>query len=178
MPRRLAALAAFFLALAASVASTASASQSLRVGIFDDGMVLYGEPERTFAQLANTGARLVRVNLWWSGPGVRVATRRPHRPTDPNDPAYNWDTYDRTVRFATVNGMQPVFSILGTPPSAWEGVDELYVETHPWADCGEGELALQLEPAGFVRRETAHAAVLRLARALTSAATPATSLSP
>ena len=27
-----------------------------------------------------------------------VATRRPRRPADPNDPAYNWDTYDRTVR--------------------------------------------------------------------------------
>jgi len=116
--RPLAAIAASLLVLAAATASTASASSSLRVGIFDDGMVLYGEPERTFVQLANTGARLVRVNLWWSGPGVRVATRRPSRPADPNDPAYNWDTYDRTVRFATVNGMQPVFSILGTPPWA------------------------------------------------------------
>jgi hypothetical protein len=100
------------------MASTASASSSLRIGIFDDGMVLYGEPDRVFPQLANTGARLVRVNLWWSGPGIRVATRRPQRPADPNDPAYNWDTYDRTVRFAIVNGMQPVFSILGTPPWA------------------------------------------------------------
>jgi hypothetical protein len=116
--RPLAAIAASLIVLAAATASTASASSSLRVGIFDDGMVLYGEPERTFVQLANTGARLVRVNLWWSGPGVRVATRRPSRPADPNDPAYNWDTYDRTVRFATVNGMQPVFSILGTPPWA------------------------------------------------------------
>ena len=118
MRRPLAAIAASLIVLAAATASTASASSSLRVGIFDDGMVLYGEPERTFVQLANTGARLVRVNLWWSGPGVRVATRRPSRPADPNDPAYNWDTYDRTVRFATVNGMQPVFSILGTPPWA------------------------------------------------------------
>ena len=69
-------------------------------------------------------------------------------------------------------------AILGTPPSAWEGVDELYVETHPWADCGEGELTLHLEPAGFVRRESAHRAVLRLARTITSVATPATSLAP
>ena len=118
MRRPLAAVAASLLVLAACMASTASASSSLRIGIFDDGMVLYGEPDRVFPQLANTGARLVRVNLWWSGPGIRVATRRPQRPADPTDPAYNWDTYDRTVRFAIVNGMQPVFSILGTPPWA------------------------------------------------------------
>ena len=65
-----------------------------------------------------TGARLLRVNLWWAGPGIRVSTSRPRRPADPNDRAYNWDTYDRTVRFATVNGIEPVFSILGTPPWA------------------------------------------------------------
>ena len=66
-------------------------------------------------------------------------------------------------------------AILGTPPSAWDGIDELYVETHPWADCGADELALQLEPAGLTRRASAHPAVLRLARTLTSVATPATS---
>ena len=60
----------------------------------------------------------MRVNLWWAGPSLKVATARPRRPADPNDPAYNWDTYDRTVRFAVVNGMQPIFSIIGTPPWA------------------------------------------------------------
>ena len=77
-------------------------------------------PDLVFPQLAKTEAQLVRVNLWWAGPGtgIRVATRRPKQPANPNDPAYNWDTYDRTVRFAVVNGMQPVFSILGTPPWA------------------------------------------------------------
>jgi hypothetical protein len=116
--RRFAAVAAAVVALAAGLASTASASPALQVGIFDDGMVLYGEPDLVFPQLSKTGAQLIRVNLWWFGPGIRVATRKPKRPADPNDPAYNWDTYDRTVRFAVVNGMQPVFSILGTPPWA------------------------------------------------------------
>jgi hypothetical protein len=116
--RRFAALAATVVALAACLASTASASPILRLGIFDDGMVLYGEPDLVFPQFADTGTQLIRVNLWWSGPGIRVATRKPRRPTDPNDPAYNWDTYDRTVRFSIVNGMQPIFSIVGTPPWA------------------------------------------------------------
>ena len=118
MRRGGAALVAAAVALAACLASTASASPLLRVGIFDDGMVLYGEPDLVFSQLANTGTQLVRVNLWWAGPGIRVATRRPRRPADPSDPAYNWDTYDRTVRFSIVNGMEPVFSIIGTPPWA------------------------------------------------------------
>jgi hypothetical protein len=113
-----AALAALAVGLALTLAPTAGASSSLRVGIFDDGVVLYGEPDLVFPQLAKTGTQLLRVNLWWAGPGIRVATRKPRRPGDPEDPAYNWDTYDRTVRFAIVNGIEPVFSIVGTPPWA------------------------------------------------------------
>ncbi|HET9287000.1 MAG TPA: DUF5722 domain-containing protein [Gaiella sp.] len=112
------ALAAAAFGLALLVAPTASGSDSLRVGIFDDGVVLYGEPDLVFPQLARTGAGLLRVNLWWAGPGIRVSTSKPRRPADPNDRAYNWDTYDRTVRFAVVNGIEPVFSIIGTPPWA------------------------------------------------------------
>ncbi|HET8743172.1 MAG TPA: hypothetical protein VFM41_11165, partial [Gaiella sp.] len=114
-----AALVASAVGLALCLAPTAaSASSSLKIGIFDDGMVLYGEPDIVFPLLAKTDAQLVRVNLWWAGPSIRVATRKPKRPADPNDPAYNWDTYDRTVRFAIANDMQPVFSIIGTPPWA------------------------------------------------------------
>ena len=113
-----AALVASAVGLALCLAPTASASTSLRVGIFDDGQVLYGEPDAVFAQLSKTETQLVRVNLWWAGPSLRVATERPRRPANPSDPAYNWDTYDRTVRFAVVNGMEPIFSIIGTPPWA------------------------------------------------------------
>ena len=113
-----AALAAAAVGIALLLAPTATASNSLRVGIFDDGVTLYGEPDLVFPQLAKTGTKLLRVNLWWAGPGLRVATSKPRRPGDPEDPAYNWDTYDRTVRFAIVNGIQPVFSIVGTPPWA------------------------------------------------------------
>ncbi len=118
MPRAAAALAATLVALAVVLAPSASASPSLKVGIFDDGVVLYGEPDLVFPQLAKTGTQLLRVNLWWSGPGISVATRKPNRPGDPKDPAYNWDTYDRTVRFSIVNNIQPIFSIIGTPPWA------------------------------------------------------------
>jgi hypothetical protein len=117
--RRAAAVAAA-LAVAASVvlAPGAAASPSLKLGIFDDGVVLYGEPDLVFPQLQKTGTQMLRVNLWWFGPGISVATRKPKHPADPNDPAYNWDTYDRTVRFSIVNGITPIFSIIGTPPWA------------------------------------------------------------
>lgn len=55
-------------------------------------------------------------------------------------------------------------TILGTPASAWKGIDELYVETHPWASCDADELAGYLAAAGFTRHESAHPAVLRLTR--------------
>jgi len=54
--------------------------------------------------------------------------------------------------------------ILGTPATAWDGVDEAYVETHPWASCGADELARHLESAGLSRSESAHPAVVRLQR--------------
>ncbi|MCZ7588995.1 MAG: glycosyl hydrolase [Gaiella sp.] len=118
MRRVAAVLAVVSVAAAACLAPTADASRSLRIGIFDDGVVLYGEPELVFGELEKTRTQLLRVNLWWSGPGIRVATRKPKRPADPNDPAYDWDTYDRTVRFSIVSGIEPVFSIIGTPPWA------------------------------------------------------------
>jgi len=111
-------VAALVVAVACFLAPSASASPSLRLGIFDDGVVLYGEPDLVFPQLKKTATQMLRVNLWWSGPGISVATRKPKRPTDPTDPAYNWDTYDRTVRFSIVNNIQPIFSIIGTPPWA------------------------------------------------------------
>ena len=37
---------------------------------------------------------------------------------NPNDPAYDWSVYDRTVTFAANNGIKVVFSIVGTPPWA------------------------------------------------------------
>ncbi len=55
-------------------------------------------------------------------------------------------------------------AILETPAAAWEGIEELYVETHPWAACGAEELGRHLEAAGFVPRVSAHRSVLRLTR--------------
>ena len=102
------------LAALSAVASTASASSRLLIGIYDDAQVLYGNPARTFPLLRQARAQVVRVNLFWGGV-TGVARRKPTRATHPDDPVYNWETYDRTVYWATQYGLRVVFSIYGTP---------------------------------------------------------------
>jgi Glycosyl hydrolase catalytic core len=70
---------------------------------------------------------VVRVNLYWgsgagrTGTGLGVAKRRPSKPTDPNDKAYNWSLYDRTVGLAQRYRIKVLFAIYGTPGWANRG---------------------------------------------------------
>ena len=107
-------LAAATVAAALVAASAADASRFIAKGIYDDAQVLYGNPDEVFPALRDTGTQILRVNLWWGGVNG-VADRRPARPTNPNDPAYDWATYDRTVRYAAAYNMTPLFTIIGTP---------------------------------------------------------------
>jgi len=115
-------VAAAALVAALVAASTAQASKFIQKGIYDDAQVLYGNPDKVFPTLSQMGTKLVRVNLWWGGPNG-VAIRKPVNPANPNDPAYRWDTYDCTVRYAQAYGMQPIFTVIGTPswanPGGW-----------------------------------------------------------
>ena len=108
---------ALVLATALLGAQAASASRYLQLGIFDDAQINYGDPDKVFPQLKQLRTQLIRVNLSWGGP-TGVAKRKPVNPMNPNDPAYDWSVYDRTVFFAQQYGMKVVFSILGTPPWA------------------------------------------------------------
>ena len=92
----------------------ASASRYLQHGIFDDTQINYGNPDVVFPQLKQLRTQLIRVNLSWGGP-TGVAKRKPVNPMNPNDPAYNWSVYDRTVFYAQQYGMKVVFAILATP---------------------------------------------------------------
>jgi hypothetical protein len=109
----LSAAAAFALLLAPS----AGASERLLVGLFDETQTLYGNPDYAFPLLHTLGADVVRVNLYWGG-RFGVARRAPANPAEPADPAYHWEPYDRTVRYAKRFGMRVLFSIYGTP--SWE----------------------------------------------------------
>ena len=117
--RKTAAVLLAVVGIAAGLATSASSSSYLRIGIFDDGQVLYGVPGQVFPLLRASRAKIIRITLYWSGrPGVQVAQRRPQDPSDPADPAYDWTAYDAIVKRATANGQQVVFTILGTPPWA------------------------------------------------------------
>ena len=50
--------------------------------------------------------------------------------------ASHLDTCGRLVVKMNIEGAE-CSAILGTPPDAWTDVDEVFVETHPWADCDD-----------------------------------------
>jgi hypothetical protein len=99
--------------LVGAFAQSAPASKRLIVGIYDEAETL-GHPERAFPALRTLRAKAVRANLYWGGPNG-VAERRPNRPTDPDDPAYNWFKYDRMVREAAQHNIRVVLANGRTP---------------------------------------------------------------
>jgi hypothetical protein len=117
LSRRLLALAAAVVATAGLAVPAASASRFIQLGLFDDAQFNYGNPDKVFPMLQQLNTQVIRVSLVWGGPNG-VARRRPVNPMNPNDPAYNWTVYDRTVNYAAQYGMKVVFSIIGTPPWA------------------------------------------------------------
>ncbi len=74
-------------------------------------MVLRGDPVFTFGLLKQLRVQIVRINLNWND----VAKRRPAHAQDPSDPAYDWDLYDRAIRYADQNNVKVLLSILFTP---------------------------------------------------------------
>jgi hypothetical protein len=101
-------------ATALLAASAADASRFMRVGIYDHAQTMYGNVPQVFATFKQLHVQEIRVNLYWGGP-QGVATRRPANATNPNDPAYDWSLYDRTVNYAAQDGVHVLLSIYGTP---------------------------------------------------------------
>jgi hypothetical protein len=116
----------------------------MRVGIYDEAQTLYGPVDQTFALMKQLHVQEVRLNLYWGG-RYGVAKTRPARATDPADPAYDWDLYDRTVFLAAASGVHVIFSIYGTPA---------------WANGGGAANAAPLRP-GTDLRNFAYAAAKR-----------------
>jgi Glycosyl hydrolase catalytic core len=109
------------LALAAALVCvpTAGAARGMLVGLLDEA-ALYDEPESVFPLLQQARTQVLRVNLYWGG-RVGVAATRPASATNPNDPAYDWELYDRTVNYAAQHRIRVLFSIYGTPRWANRG---------------------------------------------------------
>jgi hypothetical protein len=127
-------------AVTAATAQPADSSRFLRVGIYDEAQTLYGPVDKTFADFKTLGVQEVRLNLYWGG-RFGVARRRPANATNPNDPAYNWALYDRTVDYAAQTGIKVVFSVYGTPAWANGGKGQNRVPTRPGVDLRNFALA-------------------------------------
>jgi hypothetical protein len=126
-------LIALVTALLVAGATTAGSSQtktrSLQVGIFDDTMTL-GIPDKGYPLIRGLRAQIVRVTLWWGGPIGVASNKRPAKPTDPADPAYNWFPYDRAVQYAKRFNVKVLFSITGTPSWANKRKPQRYAPTN------------------------------------------------
>jgi len=131
------------MAALAAGAQPAGASKYLRIGIFDEAQTLYGPVDQTFPTLDALHVQEIRLDLYWGGK-YGVATTRPAHATHPDDPAYDWSLYDRTVEYAQQYGIHVLFSLYGTPS---------------WANGGKG---LNVAPTSAVDlRNFARAAATR-----------------
>jgi hypothetical protein len=103
-----------FVVAGLAVPAAATASRHMLVGIQDEANTLYGNPDQTFPILKRLRTQVLRINLYWGGQ-FGAALERPVNPRNPNDPAYDWTLYDRTVNYAAQYGIKMLFSIYGTP---------------------------------------------------------------
>ena len=111
-------LAAAVIAVAAGAPAAGAELEPLNPGrsvtpaIQDDRLYQPGvDVESRIAAMTELGARFIRVDLRWD----LVATRRPERPRNPDDPAYDWSAYDRIVAAARDRGVRLMFTVWGTP---------------------------------------------------------------
>jgi hypothetical protein len=103
-------LLAMCVVAAGAKAKPAAAARGMLVGVFDPNRP-FDTPDTTFPTLVNLRAQIIRVNLNWN----EVATKRPLKPTDPADPAYDWSRYDQLMLNAKKYKIQVLFTIFGTP---------------------------------------------------------------
>jgi hypothetical protein len=109
------------LAVLLTFSGAASAAPTLKVGISDDGVLLYS-PEKApgvVAQWAAAGIDTVRIQVRWVAiaPG-QLSPSAPigFHPTDPDDPMYNWATTDRAIALVVANRMTPILEVTGSGP--------------------------------------------------------------
>jgi hypothetical protein len=101
-------------ALAALVLVTqAAATPTARMGVQDDAWLRWGPGtlDSRLAMLDELGVKTMRFTLLWSD----VATRKPSKPLDPNDPAYDWSAFDPILDGLRTHGITPLVTLYGAP---------------------------------------------------------------
>jgi hypothetical protein len=92
----------------------AAASQPLTTAVYLDPEARDADAALAFARTRATGASVVRLVLYWRdvAPAVPPAG---FDATNPDDPAYRWDDFDRQVTSAVRDGLQPLVTVLAAP---------------------------------------------------------------
>jgi hypothetical protein len=118
------ALCVLVLAAAAFVASAAGTAPArpLETAIVDPVEFTSPTADLALSHAVKTGASAIKVPLFWDT--IAPATRPSHfRPTDPNEPAYNWEGLDSELRLIRSHGLEPIVYIAGPPDWAIRKLD-------------------------------------------------------
>jgi len=106
---------------ATSSLAQASATKAMWGPAIHDGTSLFP----TYREL---GVKIYEDRLYWSS----IALRRPHSPTNPNDPAYTWPAeVTQAVAEAKRYHIQVALQIIGAPPWANGGKPSNWAPLHP-----------------------------------------------
>jgi hypothetical protein len=112
------------------VPATSSASPYIRYGVQDDAYLSAGQPlEGRLDTLDRMGARLVRYTVNWR----QIATRRPRKAGNANDPAYNWKNADAVLNGLHRHRIDVLATLYGTPAWATGGRGANGVPTNKWS---------------------------------------------
>ena len=106
-------------AAAALAAPAAHAAERMWIGFHDDPSFRWVDDRASrIESSASQGASVMRLLVHWH----QTARERPASPSDPFDPAYNFDDLDDAIRTAQEQDMEVLLSLVGTPR---------------WANCGK-----------------------------------------
>jgi hypothetical protein len=96
------------------LAADARASGRLQTGIYVNAESELEDGFRAFDRARNAGASVVRLHVNWRL--IAPATRpQGFRADDPAEPAYRWESLDRSVRMARERGLEPLLTVYMAP---------------------------------------------------------------
>jgi Cellulase (glycosyl hydrolase family 5) len=110
--RRIRRLVFVLIAISALAAPSAVAADRMWIGFHDDPSFRWaGDRADRIESSASEGASVMRLLVHWD----QTARIQPSLPSDPFDPAYNFDDLDDAIRTAQEADMEVLLSLVGTP---------------------------------------------------------------
>ena len=112
------------------VPSVSSASPYARFGVQDDAYLSAGpELESRLDTVQRMGAQIVRYTVNWR----QVAPKKPRRPSNPGDPAYDWSSVDTVLNGLHNRHVTPIVTLYGTPGWANGGAGANAMPRSKWS---------------------------------------------